>query len=260
MSLLRWEVWLQHKKAVHASFNQGWFKCEHHEPSWMLDTDVHDQSALKPVFVTTGIGTVQLAWITPLSKCVNISTMNRSSQPLYHLILARQECDYNNLSDSKMMADALGTALKLPWFHKPLFPVAQIKRKGCRQKNLTGLGPQHCGAALKDNSSVGSVAFSRRKDPQRKGSPKQLDRCLQKGQMSDQGGFCYHSRHSCFAPFQLLYRVTKQLLQITLCSSRGWEYSSHIDPKGLLAGRTKLQRYEILWSASYTRNQRFFSL
>lgn len=39
----------------------------------MLDTDVYDQSALKPDFVTTRIGTVQLAWITPLSKCVSIS-------------------------------------------------------------------------------------------------------------------------------------------------------------------------------------------
>lgn len=27
-----------------------------------------------------------------------------------------------------MMDDALGTALKFPWFHKPLFPVAQIKK------------------------------------------------------------------------------------------------------------------------------------
>lgn len=143
----------------------------------MLNTD---QSALKPVVFTTRIGTVQLAWITPLSKCVNISTMNRNSQPLYHLLLARQECDYTNLSDSKMMDDVLGIALKLSWFHKPVLPVVQIKREGCRQENLAELGPQHYRAGLKDNSSVGSSAFSR-KDPQRKGSSKQLDRCLQKG-------------------------------------------------------------------------------
>lgn len=77
-----------------------------------------------------------------------------------------------------MMADVLGTALKLPWFHKSLFPVAQIKRESCRQENLTGLGPQQNEAGLKDNTSVGFSAFSRRKDPQRKGSSRQLDRCL----------------------------------------------------------------------------------
>lgn len=61
MSLLRQEVWLQHKKAVHASFNQGWFKRGHCGPPWMLDTDVSDQPALTPAFFATRIWTVQFS-------------------------------------------------------------------------------------------------------------------------------------------------------------------------------------------------------
>lgn len=97
-------------------------------------------------FLLPGFELSGLAWVTPPSKRVNayIGTMNRSSQLLYHLLLARQECDYTKLTDSKMMDNALGMALKFPWFPKLVFPVVQIKRKGCGQETLAGLGPQHC--------------------------------------------------------------------------------------------------------------------
>lgn len=61
MPLPRWEVWLQHKKAAHASFNQGWFKCGHCEPPWILHTDVGHQSVLKPALSATTIWTVQFS-------------------------------------------------------------------------------------------------------------------------------------------------------------------------------------------------------
>lgn len=59
-----------------------------------------------------------------------MSTMNRSSQLLYHLLLGRQECDYTKLTDSKMMDSALGMALKFLWFHRPVFLVVHTKREG----------------------------------------------------------------------------------------------------------------------------------
>lgn len=129
--------------------------------------------ACTEAFVTTRTGTVQVAWTTPLSKCENISTMNRSSHPLYH--------------QGKNVTILIWVTVKwwmMHWeqhcFHKSLFPVAQIKREGCRQENFAGLGPQHYEAGLKDNPSVGFSAFYRRKDPQRKDLSRQLDRCLQK--------------------------------------------------------------------------------
>lgn len=43
------------------------------------------------------------------------------------------------------------------------------------------------------------------------------------------------------------------------CVPAGDGNTSHIDTEGLVAGRTKLQKSEILKSVSYTRNQKIFS-